>query len=57
MNIDKMIAIGWTEKFDGDVVSPKTGDRFFIRSGALNASAQSGGECRAYGNATLNILE
>ena len=46
--------LGWAELKDGEVVSPKKGDRFFVVSGTVTVSCQSGGDCRSYGNSTLN---
>ena len=54
INIEELLNNGWVQFQDGDSVSPKNGDKYFITEGVLNVNNQAGGDCRAYGSSTLN---
>ena len=56
MNYEALIKDGWIEMLDGQTYEIKDGDKFFVRAGAVNVT-QSGGSCRAYDSATLNVLD
>ena len=55
INIEELLNNGWVQLHDGDSVSPKNGDKYFITAGVLNVNNQNGGECQAHGSSTLNV--
>ena len=50
----KVDSDGWTIVPDGETISPKKGDKFKVLEGTVTVSNQTGGDCSAFGNATLN---
>ena len=53
--INNMLSEGWIELKDGQTVSPKIGDRFFVSGGgSVNITGQTGGDCWSLGSSTLN---
>jgi len=45
---------GFSVAHDGDTISPKNGEAWIVPDGIVRVEAQAGGDCRAYGNATIN---
>ena len=55
MNTEGLLNDGWVQLHDGDSVSPKDGDKYFITEGVLDVNNQTGGHCLAFGRSTLNV--
>ena len=50
----QLISNGWIELFDGQTITPVAGDKFFVRSGTINSTGQTGGYCWAESGGTVN---
>ena len=46
---------GYRVAHDGMIISPLPHERWTVLAGVVSINHQSGGECRAYGDATLNV--